>query len=283
MNRVWLAITALVVAGLALGTIAVFSWTIDETRFDRPDAGFDRFTAEIESLPGVSVDTKERWVEAPTFVNPTSWITLTVDQANLPGLLDTACASEYTDPVTWSLRVQTNAGDVVSLHTDSATMGRAGESRCLDVGFDALALVDAVDRVEPGVDLQAAIWDDGRFALVALEEDARGLPAQLPLVAHADELQSAAGIDPNRPVEINSASLILIVEQGEHARYLTLLSDLAEEHGVTSFWADGGGTPIDGIEKVQIVAPDANHAAIEDAIRASGLHIADLPVRFIPQ
>jgi hypothetical protein len=34
---------------------------------------------------------------------------------------------------------------------------------------------------------------------------------------------------------------------------------------------------------VQIVAPDDQHAAIEEIIRSSRLHIADLPVRFLEQ
>ena len=65
--------------------------------------------------------------------------------------------------------------------------------------------------------------------------------------------------------------------------YLALLTELAEDRAVSSFWADGGGAQADGIEKVQIVAPDEQHAAIEEIIRSSGLHIADLPVRFLEQ
>ena len=83
--------------------------------------------------------------------------------------------------------------------------------------------------------------------------------------------------------KINSANLGFVLEPGERDAYLALLTELAEHRAVRSYWADGGGTPIDGVEKVQIVAPDEQHAAIEEVIRSSGLHIADLPVRFIEQ
>jgi hypothetical protein len=126
--------------------------------------------------------------------------------------------------------------------------------------------------------------DNGRFALVALEEQTQGdYTHQLPLVEHADDLVVAAGLGANEPVDISSMNLGLVLEQGERADYLALLTELAEDHGVSSFWADGSGTPTDGIEKVQIVAPDDERAAIEALIRSSRLHIADLPVSFLEQ
>jgi hypothetical protein len=115
-----------------------------------------------------------------------------------------------------------------------------------------------------------------------LEPGGRNLRELLPLVAHGDDLRDAAGLDSNRSVEINAGDLGLIIEPDEHDRYLALLTALAEKHGVTSYWADGGGTPTDGVLKVQIVAPERAHAAITADLRASGLHVADFPVRFIP-
>jgi hypothetical protein len=278
VRRLWLSAAAIGFVGVGIGALMVFGWTIDETHFDRPDEQFDRLTAESEATPGVSVDAKERWVEAPDFSDPSSWIRLTVEEAHLPGLLSAACASGYPDPVDWSLRVPTGAGTVVSIHTEPAG---DPDGHCLDFGFDAVGLVDEIAILDPGVDLQPTIWDDGGFALVVPDEET-GIPDLLPLVDHAEDLRDAAGLDPRRPVEINAASLGLVILPGEHDLYLALLTDLAETHGVTRYWADGDGTPVDGVERVQIVAPDREHAAIEDAIRDSGLHVADLPVRFIP-
>lgn len=292
--RLPVAVLAVVAAvGLVAGALVVFTWMIDETHFDRPDAGFDRLESQLDGLPGVSVDGSERWVEAPTFSGPTSWISLAVDQTNLPRLLETACGMEYRDPVTWSLRVSTDAGDVVSVHTDPAHTDAAhtdavapertgDDPRCIDAGFDIVAVVGQVDRLRLGVDLQPTIWENGRFALVAIDAASDDLLTVLPLVAHADELRDSAGLEPDRLVEINAPSLGIVIEPGEQDRHLALLSELAGEHGVRSVWADDGTTQIDGLAKVQVVAPPGEHSAIEEAIRASGLPFAGYPVRFLP-
>lgn len=282
VKRVWLAAIVVGVVGGLFGALMMFGWMIDETHFDRPDAGFNRLITQIEGAPGVNIDAKERWVEAPTFSDPRSWIQLTVDEKRLPGLLSIACASDYGDPVNWSLRVATDTGSVVSLYTDAASDDRVENAPCPDFGFDAAEVVDEAGRSLPGLDLQAAIWDNGRFALVALEDAPGTLSEMLPLVGRAEAMRDAAGLDRRHSVEINAATLGVVIRPEEHDLYLALLSELAEEHGVTSFWSDSGGTPIDGVAKVQVAAPDNEHAAIENAIRTSGLHIADFPVRFIP-
>ncbi|ROP56654.1 MULTISPECIES: hypothetical protein [unclassified Rathayibacter] len=43
------------------------------------------------------------------------------------------------------------------------------------------------------------------------------------------------------------------------------------------------GTQSDGVDMVQVTAPESEQAAIEAALRESGLSIADLPVRFLPE
>ena len=285
VKPVWLSIVALAIVGVVFGAVVMFGWMIDETHFERPTPEFDDFERQIENVPGIDRVDKERWVEAPTFSNPTSWMSVTVDQAGLPRLLEAACSTDYPDAITWSVRVTTAAATEVSLHAaPTASNAVGGNSRCPDFGLDAVRLVDELDRVAPGVAIQPAVWEDGRFALVALEED---VPADcthlLPLIEHVDDLLAAAGLAGNHVVEINSANLGFILEPGESDRYLALLTELAEDRAVTSYWADGGGTPIDGVEKVQIVAPDDQHAAIEEIIRSSRLHIADLPVRFLEQ
>jgi len=282
VKRVWIAAAVVAGVGVAFAAMIIFGWMIDETHFDRPDQDFDRLVAQIDETPGAIVDAHERWVEAPMFSDPTSWIQLTVDEENLPELLATACASGYPDSVDWSLLVQAQSGTVVSLYTDAAPGGRASDTPCPDFGFDAAGLVGEISRSEPGVDVQASIWDNGRFALVVTDDDPGGLSAVLPLVARADAVRAAAGLDPRRPVEINAGGLSVVIQPGEHDRYLDLLCALADQHGVTSFWADGGGIPIDGVRKVQVTAPAQEHVSIEAAISASGLQIADLPVRFIP-
>jgi hypothetical protein len=276
-------LTVVAILGFVVGAVVIFIWMVDETHFDRPDARFDQLESQLDGLPGVSVDASERWVEAPTFSGATSWISLSVDQANLPVLLDAACGTEYPDPVTWSVRVRTEAGDVVSVHTAATTPDRAGDdSRCIDAGFDLAGVVGRVDRLRLGIDLQPSIWEDGQFALVALDADSDDLLTMLPLVAHADELRDSAGLDPGSPVEINAPSLGVVIEPDEQDLHLALLSELAGEHGATSFWADDGTAQIDGKATVQVVAPQKDHPAIEEAVRASGLRIADYPVRFLP-
>lgn len=282
VKRVWLGISALAVAGVGFAALTMFAWMVGETHFDRPDGSFDRLAARLEAMPGVRVDAKERWVEAPTFSDPSSWIQLTVDEAHLAGTLGAACADDYPDPVTWSLRVPTENGSVVSLFSGPPLDGREDAAGCPDFGFDAAGVVDEVRESLPGVELQPVLWQNGHLVLVVLGGDRGTLSQLLPLVDRSDEVRRAAGLSPAQPVEINSSGLSMSIAPGEKDRYLALLSDLAGKHGVSSFWADDGGTPTDGVEKVQIAAPLNEHAAIEDAIRASGLHIADLPVRFLP-
>jgi len=280
-KRVWISVLVLAIVGVGIGALMLLAWMVDETHFDRPSQEFDDFERQVASLPGVDGVDKERWVEAPTFSHPTSWMSVSLDEAGLPGLLEAACSTDYPDPVTWSMLVRTPAGADVSLHA-GATDPSAADSgtQCPDFGFDAVALVHELDRVATGLAVQPVIWDNGRFALVALDG---GFVQVLPLVEHADELLAAAGLDTDNAVEISSPNLGVVLEPGESEEYLALLTELTELHSVRSFWADPDGSQADGIEKVQIVAPEDEHAAIEDRIRASGLHIADLPVRFIEQ
>jgi len=274
-KRIWIAVIGLAAVAIVGGAVTMFGWMVDETHFDRPSAGFDRLTTQVEALPGVSVDDAGRWVEAPAFWAPISHIGLTVDEANLPELLETACATEPGESISWSLSIETNGGAIVSVHGEPS-------GGCLDVGFDVAGFVAEAGRLVPGLDLQPTIWDDDQFALVALEDRPGSISTLLPLVDHADELLDAAGLGSTGSVEINSSALILAVQEGENDRYVALLTELVERHGVTNYWADGGGTPIDGVTKVQVTAPDREQGGIEAAIRASGLHVADLPVRFIP-
>lgn len=285
-KRVWLSGLVLAIAGFAIGAAVLYGWMIDETHFDRPSQEFDRLETQLEDIPGVVGVATERWVEAPTFSNPTSWVSVTVDEAGFPGLLEAACSTDYPDPVTWSIRVRTPAAAEVSLHSAPTVANSAdGDERCPDFGFDAAPLVDELDRAAPGLAIQPSIWENGRFALVVVEEEEMpaGFIHLLPLIEHADDLLVAAGLDANEAVEINSANLGFVLEPGESDQYLALLTELTEARAVRSYWADGGGTTVDGVEKVQIVAPDQQHAAIEEVIRSSGLHIADLPVRFVGQ
>lgn len=88
-KRLRLSVMSLVAVGLACGAMVMLGWMVDETHFDRPDEGFDELAAQMERLPGVSVDAKERWVEAPTFSNPTSWMGITTVEAGLGGAIRT--------------------------------------------------------------------------------------------------------------------------------------------------------------------------------------------------
>ena len=280
-TRAWLAalVVALVAVVLAVGTLV--SWTVSETHFDRPTAEFDAFAQRVDELLGVGEVQQERWVEAPLFVDPNSWLGLTVDQEHLPGLLDTVCSWEHTEAVSWSISVSAEAGGETSLHSHTDSSGRAlSEDTCPSFGFDAVPLVDELDAVAPGLAVQPAIWDNGRFALVSIADGSEGYLHLLPLVEHSDELLAAASLGADREVEINSTTLGATILPGEQDAYLVLLSELAREHEATDFWADDGGSMIDGDARVQITAPAAQQAAIKSKVGASGLHIAGFPVEF---
>ncbi|WP_127817712.1 hypothetical protein [Microbacterium sp. CPCC 204701] len=286
VKRVWLSVMVFAIAGVVVGAVVLIGWMVDETHFDRASREFDAFEAQLENLPGVDGVDKERWVEAPTFSSPTSWMSVTVDEAALPGLLEAACSTDYADPVTWAIHVRTPAGAEVSLHTAPTSPNRSDDAaRCPDFGFDAVRLVDELDRVAPGLDMQPAIWDNGRFAVVAIEDaPSTGFAHLLPLIEHADDLLAAAGLDATELLDVNSANLAVTLRPDERLGYLALLSELTAEHHVSSYWAgDGGGAPVDGVDRVQIVAPDQQHAMIQNAIRSSRLSVADLPVRFLEQ
>ncbi|MDI6942205.1 hypothetical protein QMO46_01670 [Microbacterium barkeri] len=100
VSALLLSAIAIVAAGVTL-----YSWIVNEEHFARPSAAFDALEERIGSLPGVVAVEKERWVEAPTFSQPTSWMRVEVEQSGLRGLLDAACSSDYPDPVSWSVTV----------------------------------------------------------------------------------------------------------------------------------------------------------------------------------
>ncbi|NQX17510.1 hypothetical protein [Rathayibacter sp. VKM Ac-2857] len=279
------ALAALGSVAVVVGGVTLFSWTVSETQFPRADPGFDRLTAEVASVPGVGVQESARWVEAPVFLDPTSLIALDVDEASLPAVLDTACSTEYADHVAWSFRVRTDGGNAVSVHGSWEDPGGAGS--CPEFGFDPAGLLGPLDDVVAGLDLQAAVWDGadgeaGRFSLLAIEEPAE-VDALLPLVAHAEDLRAAAGVAADRPVEISGSRLSAMVGPGEQERYAAVLAELLERHGVTAYYDSSDGTQSDGVDKVQVTAPASEHAAIERVLSESGLSVAELPVRFLPE
>lgn len=280
-TRLWLAGLVAALLALVLGAGLLFSWMVHETHFDRSSPELDGFAAAVSELPGVSEVQHERWVEAPLFVDPVSWIGLDVEQEHLPGLLDELCTAAHPEAVSWSISVAGASGGTMSLHSQTDSSGRAmSGGACPSFGFDAVPLVDELDSVAPGLPVQPAIWENGRFALVALEEVPDGYTRLLPLVEHSAQLLDAAGLDADRTVEINSTTLGATILPGQQDPYLALLTRLAEDHGASAFWADGGGAPNGEDERVNVTAPAERHEAIRDAISASDLHIAGLPVTF---
>lgn len=208
-----------------------------------------------------------------------------LEQSGLRGLLDAACSSDYLDPVSWSVMVTTPSAAEVSVHSVEGGANQSGSSApCPDFGFDAVRVVDVLDRVAPGLALQPSVWEDGQFALVSSDDGTTsGLADLLPLLGHIGEIAEAAGRDRAGSVEVNSPFLAVTIADGESDEYVALLRELVEDHSVTGFWADDSGTQVDGVERVQIAAPTDDRGEIERALRASGLAIADLPVRFLAQ
>lgn len=270
-------ISVLVIAavGLSTGFLLIFSWMADETRFDRPSAEFDRLEAEIMALPGVVAVDKERWVEAPVFSSPSSALRVTLDRAALPSLLDLACSSDYPDPVDWGLTVRTPARGDVSVFAEPAASG------CPDFRLDVLSTVDTVNRLAPGLSIQAAVWENGRLSISNLLDGRDDISTMIPLVAAADELRRAAGVDADSEIEISGPRLTAAPAPGESAAYAALLRTLVDAYGVTDFWdGAGGGTPTDGVAQTQILGDPASAGTVEAAIRSSDLRLADAPLVF---
>ncbi|OUE07886.1 hypothetical protein CMsap09_02975 [Clavibacter michiganensis] len=272
------SVIGLVVVALLGGALVLAGWTVSETHFARPDAGFDREVARLEALPGARVTSSERWVEAPTFSEPQARVDVEVAAADLPGVLAATCAAEYPGPVAWSLVVDAGASTTVIVNDDIPATG----SRCLDVGFDVAGIVEAAGALVPGVDLQPVLREDGSLALVAVDLEGRDIAGSLPLVAHADDLRDAAGLDADRTVQIDTMALGIAIGPGEHDRWRALVDGLVTEDGVTQLSADDADSQTDGVAKVQVAVPAAAHDAVEARIRASGLPVADHPVRFLP-
>ncbi|BAJ74084.1 archaeal/vacuolar-type H+-ATPase subunit A [Microbacterium testaceum StLB037] len=276
-TRARIGIAAAVLGTVAVGGAAVvmFGWMIDETRFDRPDPAFDALASEIAAVPGVTDVQKQRWVEAPAFLATSSWVQVTAEASAFPEVREIACETTYPDAVEWGFDLESAGGTRVSAFADAAR-------GCPAFGFDLEPVASEIFRVAPGSVIQAAIWDAERFALSSLDGGASEVVAHLlPLVAHADTLREAAGVDPAMPVEVSGPRLGVEIGPGEAAGYHALLTTLIGDHDVSFFSFGGGGTPIDGVEKVQVTAPDAQHAAIERLIADSGLPVADLPVAFL--
>jgi hypothetical protein len=264
---------------LVVGAIGLFGLMVNETQFERPSPEFDAFTAEVDAVASVDVDFTNRWVEAPTFSNPTSYVSLAVDREALPELLDTICDHAYADPVTLGLLVHTASGGQIGAYgvtTDA-------DADCFDPGFELVAVIDELERSAPGAAVQPAIWDNGKFALgpADYEEWTPGFSDLLPLVANAEAVRDAAGLPESLPIEINSMNLGVTIATGESAAYAELLTELADL-GVLSVWAELGGQA-DGVDKVQLTGDAADRAAVERVVRAAPLPIADHPIVWHPQ
>ncbi|KTS55430.1 hypothetical protein NS206_16685, partial [Microbacterium testaceum] len=140
-TRARIGIAAAVVGAIAVGgaAVVVFGWMIDETRFDRPDPAFDALAAEIAAVPGVSDVQKQRWVEAPLFANPLSWVQVTADASAFPEVRDIACDTAYPDAVEWGFDLEGAGGTRVSAYADA---GRG----CPEFGFDLEAVASEIFR-----------------------------------------------------------------------------------------------------------------------------------------
>ncbi|WP_404446609.1 hypothetical protein LG315_03475 [Microbacterium marinum] len=275
--RAKVAVAAAVAATLAVvGTgVTLFALMVDETHFDRPDPAFDALAADLAAIDGVSELQRERWVEAPTFADPSANVHAVVDAFAWPDVFALACSPAYPDAVAWSFEIVTPSGARVHVAADAAP-------GCPDLGFDVPTVVGSIDRVAPGRTVQAALWEGERFSVSMPGVDDEGAAALLPLVAEADHLRAAANTASDVPLEIAGPLLGIEIRPGEGPAYHALLTRLLEDHGATGFFAGGAGKPVDGVEKVQISAPEAQHAAITREVAASGLPIATLPVSFLP-
>ncbi len=265
----------LAVAGvIAVGGagVALLGAMVDETHFARPTADFDALREETDAVDGVTVLQSERWVEAPTFSHPSSWMSVETTPAALPALLETVCDNTYDEPVSWAVEVVSSSGTRVSLFSDAA-LG------CARFGLNAVGAVAKIDAVAPGVQVQAAVADSRTLTLFSFAYD--GLDAVAPLVAGAEAIRAAALLPADMPVEVAGSQLGVTVRPGEGAAYNALLTRLIDDFDVTYFSFGGGGTPVDGVEKLQVIAPQENHAAIASLIEESALPVAALPVMFL--
>lgn len=263
-------------AGL-VGAVVVVGWMVDETHFERPSPEFDALVADVEALPGVSVEYSERWVEAPSFVSPYAALALAVDDEALPAVIDVLCASGYPERLSTSVRATTGSGTVVSLHDE-----RGGDaSACPRFGFDAATVVAALDRAAPGLEVQPAMWSR-TFGFSSFEDAAPGFAHLVPLIEHSERLRGAVGLAPETPVAVESMNLSVRFLPEERAGYAALLTELADR-GVAVFASSAADEQADGIARIHITAPLAEHAAIERIVRAAGLDISDDELLFTPE
>ncbi|GAB3603297.1 hypothetical protein [Microbacterium aureliae] len=270
--------------GAVIAGSVLFGWTVDETRFDRPSAELDAFAADLAALPDVDSVETERWVEAPTFSTPMTSIAVTVGREGLGGVLRAACDGAYDDPVGWSIRVPLPSSTEAVLAADPDPADPAdpadGIPACPHFGFDAEGFVEQLGRLAPGLRVQPAVWGDGVFALVETTYDEQlALDRLLPLVEDAEVLRGAAGLDAGHVVEVNAPNLGLTLAPGDAGGYATLLARLADL-GARAFWVAQDDTA-GGDGAVQLDAPGDRHPALEQAVRSSGLAIADAPVSFL--
>lgn len=270
--RIGTAIAVVAVVAVGGAGAALFGAMVDETHFPRPTAEFDALRGEMDAVHGVRVLQSERWVEAPTFSHPSSWMSVETTAAALPTMLDALCESTYAEPVSWAIEVETSSGTRVSLYSE-ATLG------CAQFGLDPLGTVSEIDAVAPGTQVQAAVADTGLLTLFSMTYD--GIDTVAPLVAGAETIRTAARLPVDTAVEVAGSQLGVTVRDGEAAAYDALLTRLIDEFDVSYFAFGGGGTPTDGVEKVQVIAPAEYHAAITSAIEESALPVADLPVAFL--
>jgi len=259
-----------VVGVVALGV--VLAMMLDETHLERPSAHFDALTAEVASVPGVTVDHSERWVEAPTFARPQAALAVTVDAASLTRFVETLCASGYAEPLMTSVSARTAVGTRMALYAD------ADHGVCPDYGFDAPAVLALLDEIVPGQAIQPAEWDSG-FAFTAMEGPASGFAHLLPLVVRSDELRVAVELPAATPLAVDGMTLGVRFLPADRQRYVALLEQVLHLGAVT-FSASDADEQTDGVARVQIAAPENARGAIERAVRASGLALADDEIRF---
>jgi hypothetical protein len=268
-----------VAGAIAVSGAVAFGWMVDETRFERPDARFDALVDDLRALPGVETVESQRWVEVSNLSDPTSWITLDVTAANLVAVDETLCETTYPDPVSVRIRVRTAEGtELVVGNGLEDPVFSAGT--CPDLGVDAVGLLSEIDRVVPGLTVDAAVRPGKGLALVAFENAPDdSLTEMLPLVSRGSRLLAAAGMESRGTLLIESPSLSVPLTAEDDAAYAQLLTTLSRDFGVRSFGvAPDAAPPVDGI---QIVAPQRNREAIERVIAAADVPASTLKVRFL--
>ena len=155
-------------------------------------------------------------------------------------------------------------------HVTRPASARIDTPRNAIAALHSLGLGEGIEQLGRPVRRREYRSDKGRL-LCAMDEEALWQPGSRPRIVRRSDLMRLLAEASDGEVSRRTAT-VDSVETASGGATVTFADGRVEEHGVTAYWATENG--------LRIVAPDVGHAAIEAAVRDSGLPVADRPLRF---